>query len=110
MNLRLFFAELAYHRNVACLGSLGALFDIELDLLSLLQVTISIALNGGEMDEDVLSTFALDEAEGWSNCGSGWPADAPDGMVARARKPPGLGLLNRLKISPIASRFARPAR
>jgi hypothetical protein len=39
------------------------LFNIELDLLAFLQVPISIALNGGEMDEDVLSTFTLDEAK-----------------------------------------------
>jgi hypothetical protein len=49
--------------DVACLGTLGALFNIELNLLAFLQVTISIALNCGEMDEDVLSTFTLDEAE-----------------------------------------------
>jgi hypothetical protein len=39
------------------------LFNIELDLLAFHQVAVSIALNGGEMDEHVLPTFALDEAE-----------------------------------------------
>jgi hypothetical protein len=55
--------ELVAQCDVACLGTLGALFNIELDLLALLQIPIPIALNGGEMDEDVLSTFTLDEAK-----------------------------------------------
>jgi hypothetical protein len=55
--------ELAAHSDVACLGSLGALFDIELDPLALLQIAIPIALNGREMDENVLAAFTLDETE-----------------------------------------------
>jgi hypothetical protein len=54
---------LLHHDNVAGLRTLGALFNIELDLLAFLQVAETIALNGGEMDENVLSTFAFDEAE-----------------------------------------------
>ena len=62
-NAGLFYSRLVTHRNVGRLGSLGTLLNIELDLLTLLQVAISIALNGGEMDENVLPAFALDEAE-----------------------------------------------
>ena len=59
----LFFVNLVAHRDVGSLGTLGALFNIELDLLAFGQVTESIALNGGEMDENVLSTFAFDKTE-----------------------------------------------
>ena len=58
-----FFRLGVYHCDVAGLGSLGALFNIELDLLTFHQVAVSITLNGGEMDENVLTAFALDEAE-----------------------------------------------
>ena len=58
-----FFVRLVAHRDVGSLGTLGALFNIELDLLSFSQVTETIALNGGEMDENVLSTFAFDKTE-----------------------------------------------
>ena len=51
------------HGHVAGLRSLGSLFDIELDLLTFGQVAETIALDGGEMDENVLAAFALDEAE-----------------------------------------------
>jgi len=61
-NVGLFF-RLAHHCDVASLRTLGALFYCELDLLALLQVAEPITLNGGEMDEHVLSAFALDEAE-----------------------------------------------
>ena len=52
-----------HHYDVAGLRTLGALFNCELDLLAFLQVAETIALNGGEVNENVLSTFALDEAE-----------------------------------------------
>ena len=52
-----------YHCDVAGLRSLGSLFDIELDLLTFGQVTETVALNGGEMDEHVLASWALDETE-----------------------------------------------
>ena len=58
-----FFVNLVAHRDVGSLRTLGALFNIELDLLSFSQVTETIALNGGEMDENVLSTFAFDKTE-----------------------------------------------
>jgi len=57
------FFVLVHHCDVGRLGSLGTLLDSEFDLLSLLQVTETVALNGGEMDENVLSTFALDKTE-----------------------------------------------
>lgn len=58
-----FLCQLIAQRDVAGLRSLGSLFDIELDLLAFHQVAEAIALDGGEVDEDVLSAFALDEAE-----------------------------------------------
>jgi len=58
------FVYLAGKYDVASLRTLGTLFDSELDLLAFLQVAESaIALNSGIMDENVLSTFALDKAE-----------------------------------------------
>jgi hypothetical protein len=58
-----FFVSLVAHRDVGSLRTLGGLFNNHLELLSLSQVTVSIALNGGEMDENVLSTFAFDKTE-----------------------------------------------
>jgi hypothetical protein len=55
--------RLVAHCDVGRLRTLGALFDIELDLLSFLQVTETGALNSGEMDKNVLPAFALDKAE-----------------------------------------------
>src|SRR5689334_13389513 len=55
--------RLVAHCDVGRLRALGALFDIELDLLACLQVAETGALNGRKMDENVLSTFALDKAE-----------------------------------------------
>ena len=52
-----------HHYDVAGLRTLGALFNCELDLLAFLQVAETITLNGGEMNENVLSTFTFDEAE-----------------------------------------------
>ena len=62
-NAGLFFCQLVRHGDVASLRSFGSLFDCELDLLTFLQVAETIALNGGEMDKNVLAAFALDEAE-----------------------------------------------
>jgi hypothetical protein len=39
------------------------LFDIELDPLSFHEIAVSIALNGGVMDENILSTFTFDKTE-----------------------------------------------
>jgi hypothetical protein len=55
--------SLVAHCDVGRLRTLRALFDIELNLLSFLQVPETVALNGREMDKNVLSTFALDKAE-----------------------------------------------
>src|SRR5688572_23132994 len=57
------FCLLAQYSYVACLRTFRTLFNCELDLLSFLQVLVTIAGNSGEMDENVLSTFAFDEAE-----------------------------------------------
>ena len=59
----LFACQLVTQCDVAGLRSFGSLLNIELDLLTFRQVAETIALNGGEMDENVLATFALDEAE-----------------------------------------------
>jgi hypothetical protein len=55
--------DLAQNCNIRCLRSLGTFFNNEFDRLTFLQVTETVTLNGGEMDEHVRSTFALDEAE-----------------------------------------------
>jgi hypothetical protein len=55
--------ELAQNCDVRCLGTLGSFFNNEFDLLAFGQVTETVTLNGGEVDEHVRSTFALDEAE-----------------------------------------------
>src|SRR3989304_8546091 len=57
------FCNLAQNSNVRSLRALGTLFNSEFDLLAFLQVTETVTLNGGEMDENVRSTFALDKAE-----------------------------------------------
>ena len=49
--------------DVAGLKSLGALFDSELNLLAFLQVLETLALNGREMDEHVVTLLASDETE-----------------------------------------------
>src|SRR5260221_12164164 len=59
----LFFCQLVANCDVGRLGSFRTLFDNELDLLTFGQVAETVTLNGGEMDENVLSTFALDKAE-----------------------------------------------
>jgi len=48
--------------HVARLKTLGALFNIELDLLAFLQVLETLALNGREVDEDILTAIASEEA------------------------------------------------
>ncbi len=48
--------------DVAGLGAFGALLDIEFNALALFQVAVPIALDGGEMDEDVRAALAGDEA------------------------------------------------
>jgi hypothetical protein len=49
--------------DVSSLQTLGALLDGELHLLAFLQVLESIAADGGEVDEDIRTAFALDEPE-----------------------------------------------
>jgi hypothetical protein len=55
--------SLAQDGDVARLRAFGALLDDELDLLAFLQVTEPVALDGGEMDENVRSTLTGDKAE-----------------------------------------------
>src|SRR6185503_19819496 len=50
------------HRNVRRLQALLALNDLELDALSLLEGLVAVHRDGREVDEDVLSLSALDEA------------------------------------------------
>jgi len=57
------YCDLAQNCDVRCLRSLGTFFDNEFHGLTFGQVTETVTLNGGEMDEHVRSTFAFDEAE-----------------------------------------------
>jgi hypothetical protein len=45
------------------LQTLGTLFDGEFHLLAFLQVLEAFASDGGEVDKDIGTTFALDETE-----------------------------------------------
>ena len=47
--------------DVACLEALGAFEQIELHGLALVQSAITVLLDGGEMNENVLPGRALDE-------------------------------------------------
>src|ERR1035437_1974529 len=49
--------------NVRCLQALGAGGNLELNRLPFVQRFISVRLNRGEVDEDVLAGLALDESE-----------------------------------------------
>jgi hypothetical protein len=57
------YCDLAQNCNVRCLWAFGAFFNNEFNLLAFGQVTETVTLNGGEMDEHVRSAFALDKAE-----------------------------------------------
>jgi hypothetical protein len=57
------FSSLAQDSDVGRLRAFRALLDDELDLLAFLQVTEPVALDGGEMDENVRSTLTGDKAE-----------------------------------------------
>src|SRR5262245_28239221 len=48
--------------NVGSLETLGPLDHIELHLLTLGQALEALSLDGGEVDEDILAPFLLDEA------------------------------------------------
>ena len=74
----------AGNRDVAGLRSLGSLFDSELDLLTFHQVAVTIALNGREMDENVLSAFAFDEAKAF---GAIEPLDRTDNSFRHVLPP-----------------------
>src|SRR5438270_13148766 len=51
-----------HHGNVRSLQTLGSAGYFELDGSSLIQRTIAVRLNRGEMDEHILACFALDES------------------------------------------------
>lgn len=58
---RPFECGLAWLGNVASLGSLRTVDNLEFDLLAFLEGPETGALNGGEVDEHVVAPFALDE-------------------------------------------------
>ena len=49
--------------NVGGLQALGAADNLKFDRLAVVQAAVPIRLNRGEMDENVLSALALDEAK-----------------------------------------------
>ncbi len=49
--------------DVLSLGAFIALGDYEFNLVSLVEVSETVTYDGSEMDENVLTTFSLDEAE-----------------------------------------------
>ena len=51
----------ADHGHVGRAQALGILLDLELDLLSFLQVPVAITPDGRKVDKDVLATITLDE-------------------------------------------------
>ena len=53
----------ALWNHVLRLQTFRPLLDFELDLLSLIQRLVAVALNGGEMDEHILARLALNEAK-----------------------------------------------
>ena len=53
----------ALWNDVLRLQTFRPLLDFELDLLPLIQRFVTIALNGGEMDEYVLARLALNETK-----------------------------------------------
>ena len=53
----------ALWNDVLRLQTFRSLLHFELDLLSLIQRFVTIALNGGEMDEYVLARLALNKAK-----------------------------------------------
>jgi hypothetical protein len=55
-------SQLLDNDDVARLKALRALFDGELDALSFLQVLETFALNGGEVDKDIIAAIASEEA------------------------------------------------
>jgi len=55
-------SQLLDNNHVAGLETLGALFNSELNLLAFLQVLETLALNGREVDEDIIAAIASEEA------------------------------------------------
>ena len=49
--------------DVLRLQTFRSLFDFELDLLSIIQRLVTVALNGGKMDEYILARLALNKAK-----------------------------------------------
>src|SRR6266540_4847417 len=55
-------SQLLDNDDVAGLKTLGTLFNSELDLLAFLQILEAFALNRREVNEDIIATFASEEA------------------------------------------------
>ena len=55
-------SQLLDHDDIARLKALGSLFDIELDLLTFLQILEAFALNRREVDKDIIAAIASEEA------------------------------------------------
>ena len=49
--------------DVRCLQALGAAGNFEFNRLAFVQRLVSLRLNGGEMDENILAGLALNESE-----------------------------------------------
>ena len=47
--------------DVLCLPALGAFYDVELNLLTFLQTAKAVCLDGGEVNEHVLTILAADK-------------------------------------------------
>ena len=55
--------EVSDHSNVLGLVALLAPSDFELDALTFVQALVAVALDGGEVNEDVVTLLSRDEAE-----------------------------------------------
>ncbi len=54
---------LAYHNHVGCLEPFGPLGDVELDFIALVKGFEAIPLNGGEVNEDIISVVSGNESK-----------------------------------------------
>ncbi len=53
--------RLAHHNDICCVWALRTLGDLELYLIALIEGFESIPLNGGEMNEDIISVISGNE-------------------------------------------------
>jgi hypothetical protein len=54
---------LAYHDNICCLQSFRTLGNLELDLIAFIKRFETISLDGGEVNEDIISIVSGNEPE-----------------------------------------------